>query len=54
MKEEIILKLNINELNIIMAALYELPFKQVAHVIGAIKTQADPQVQMLSQNHSPH
>ena len=44
---QISLHLTMNDLNIILFALGERPFKEAAPVIAAIRSQADSQVQSL-------
>lgn len=41
------LNLSINEINLILAALGQVPYSQVAELVERIKTQAVPQVEAL-------
>ncbi len=50
---QIALRLTMDNLNTILFALGERPYKEVAPVIAAIRSQADPQVQALAQKGSP-
>lgn len=42
--KEVTIKLTVDKWNVVMHALGERPFAQVASLIQEIKTQADPQV----------
>lgn len=48
MNNEIELKLTINEVNVVLGALGNMPFAQVATLIEKVKGQAQPQVDALS------
>jgi len=47
-KMEIILKLNVNAVNVVLSALARAPYGDVADVINAIRDQAAPQVEAAS------
>lgn len=48
--EEIFLTLTVAEVNVVLAALSELPYKSVGVVIQKIKTQGDDQIAAISGN----
>jgi len=50
---QISLRLTMNDLNTILMALSERPYKEVAPAIAAIRAQADAQVQALAQKGTP-
>lgn len=52
-QQSINLRLTMNDLNAILFALGERPYKEVAPVIAAIRSQADPQVQSFVQKGVP-
>ena len=44
MNQEITLKLTVNEVNVILAALSKLPYDQVFELVAKVKTQGENQL----------